>query len=71
MPAQDRRYLILLDPGDLGVAAVRAEFFDRLRMTDAGVVEDGGANRLVIAAAPEVAERLRSLAYVRTVEPYA
>ncbi|WP_039798908.1 hypothetical protein [Nocardia araoensis] len=75
MPAQDRRYLVLLNPGDLGDAtaltAIRTEFFDWLQESGAEVVEDGGANRLVIMSSPETAARLTGLGYVRTVEPYA
>ncbi|MFD8244994.1 hypothetical protein [Nocardia sp. NPDC059691] len=75
MPAQDRRYLVLLIPGDLGddtvLTAIRSEFFDWLRRSGAEVVEDGGANRLVITSSPETAERLTRLEYVLTVEPYA
>ncbi|MGY1895191.1 hypothetical protein [Nocardia gipuzkoensis] len=70
MSAHDRHYLILLDPGELGGDAVRTEFFDWLRTTDGRVVQDGGANRVVIISAPEVAERLTGLDYVLTVEPY-
>lgn len=75
MPAQDRRYLVLLIPGDLGddtvLTAIRSKFFDWLRRSGAEVVEDGGANRLVITSSPETAERLTRLEYVLTVEPYA
>ncbi|MEU2037585.1 hypothetical protein [Nocardia niwae] len=75
MSAHHRRYLILLRPGDLAddaaLTAIRSEFFDWLRRTGAEVVQDGGANRLVILSAPETAERVRDLDYVVTVEPYS
>ncbi|MBF6463825.1 hypothetical protein IU427_01355 [Nocardia beijingensis] len=75
MSAQDRRYLILLEPGEVAdegaLAAIRSTFFDWLKRTGAEVVQDGGANRLVISSAPETAELVRSLDYVVTVEPYA
>ncbi|WP_063052299.1 hypothetical protein [Nocardia arthritidis] len=75
MPAQDRRYLISLmvgEPGDdATLTAIRSALFDWLKEAGAEVVEDGGANRVVIAAAPETAEQVGDLAYVRTVEPYA
>lgn len=75
MPAQNRRYLVLLDPGDLGddiaLTAIRSEFFAWLRASGAEVVEDGGANRMVITSSPEIAQRLTGLEYVRVVEPYA
>ncbi|MGQ4615132.1 hypothetical protein [Nocardia sp. R7R-8] len=75
MPAHDRRYLVLLNPTDLGddttLTAIRSEFFDWLRKSGAEVVEDSGANRLVITSSLETAERLTGLEYVHTVEPYA
>ncbi|MGK8523047.1 hypothetical protein ACRS6B_16455 [Nocardia asteroides] len=75
MSAQDRQYVILLDPGRLGdeaaMTASREAFFNWLTKTDAAVVQDGGANRVVITAPPEVAEQARGLAYVRGVEPFA
>ncbi|MBF6073820.1 hypothetical protein ACWEPH_17140 [Nocardia beijingensis] len=75
MPAQDRRYLVLLNPGDPGddiaLTAIRAKFFDWLRASGAEVVEDGGANRVVITSSPETAQRLTRLEDVRIVEPYA
>ncbi|WP_454197633.1 hypothetical protein [Nocardia sp. Marseille-Q1738] len=75
MSAQHRRYLILLDPGSSGgdatPTAIRRNFFEWLETTDAQVDQDGGANRLVISAALEVAERIKDLDYVLRVEPYA
>ncbi|MFI9409129.1 hypothetical protein [Nocardia gamkensis] len=75
MSAHDRRYLISLNAGEPGddatLMTIRSAFFDWLTKAGAEVVEDGGANRVVIAAAPETAERACGLAYVRTVEPYA
>ncbi|MEU5758102.1 hypothetical protein [Nocardia sp. NPDC047648] len=75
MSAHDRRYLISLNAGepsdDATLMTIRSAFFDWLKKAGAEVVEDGGANRVVIAAAPETAERACGLAYVRTVEPYA
>lgn len=75
MSAQDRRYLILLNPGavadEAALAAIRSQFFDWLKRTGAEVVQDGGANRLVISSAPETAELVRGLDYVVAVEPYA
>jgi hypothetical protein len=75
MSAQDRRYLISLNSGEPGddatLMAIRSAFSDWLKKAGAEIIEDGGANRLVIAAAPETAERAGGLAYVRTVEPYA
>ncbi|MEU2031073.1 hypothetical protein [Nocardia amamiensis] len=74
MSAQHRRYLIVLEPGATGgttPTAVRRDFFEWLETTDAQVDQDGGANRLVVNASLEVAERIRDLDYVLRVEPYA
>ncbi|MBF6302038.1 hypothetical protein IU459_31495 [Nocardia amamiensis] len=75
MSAQHRRYLIVLEPGAIGGGAapkaVRRDFFEWLETTDAKVDQDGGANRLVVNASLEVAERIRDLDYVLRVEPYA
>ncbi|MBF6168502.1 hypothetical protein IU486_27660 [Streptomyces gardneri] len=75
MPAQDRRYIILLDPGRPGdevtLTANREKFFDWLRETRAEVVQDGGANRVVITSGPEVAEQATNLDFVAGVEPFA
>ncbi|MGO4613243.1 hypothetical protein AB4305_21215 [Nocardia sp. 2YAB30] len=74
MSAQHRRYLILLDPrhfgGGAAPAAARVKFFDWLDTTDGEVVEDGGANRLVVFSSYEVAERIKDLEYVVKIEPY-
>ncbi|MEU7629115.1 hypothetical protein AB0C34_03890 [Nocardia sp. NPDC049220] len=75
MSTPHRRHLILLDPGRFGdptaLSAIRAGFFDWLKVTDGEVVEDGGANRLVISSRSEVAEQIRDLDDVLKVEPYA
>ncbi|WP_330231744.1 hypothetical protein OHA40_04150 [Nocardia sp. NBC_00508] len=74
MSALHRRYLILLDPGATAGSAtptaIRRRFFEWLESTDARVDQDGGANRLVITASLEVAERIRDLEYVLGIEPY-
>ncbi|MEU4341893.1 hypothetical protein AB0H00_11590 [Nocardia sp. NPDC023852] len=74
MSAQHRQYVLLLDAGRNGSTtpeAIRVKFFDWLETADAHVVQDGGANRLVISTSPEVAEQLTHLDYILHVEPYA
>ncbi|WP_067472520.1 hypothetical protein [Nocardia amamiensis] len=74
MSAQHRRYLIVLEPeatgGGATPTAVRRDFFEWLETTDAQVDQDGGANRLVVNASLDVAERIRDLDYVLRIEPY-
>ncbi|MGK8489664.1 hypothetical protein [Nocardia asiatica] len=72
MPARHRTYLVRLDPYLLVESAtprgIRGKFFDWLQTVDAEVVELCGADRVVISAAPEVADRIRDLEYVLDVE---
>lgn len=48
----------------------REQFFDWLADSDAEVVRLCGADRVVIASEPEVADRVGYLEYVLGVEPY-
>ncbi|UGT66636.1 hypothetical protein LTT66_25700 [Nocardia gipuzkoensis] len=74
MSARHRTYLVRLDPHLHHESAtrqgVRGAFFDWLQTADAEVVELCGADRVVISSAPDVADRIRDLAYVLAVEPH-
>ncbi|MBF6078593.1 hypothetical protein ACWEPH_05505 [Nocardia beijingensis] len=72
--AAPRTYLVRLDPLLLGDGVTprggREQFFDWLADSGAEVVRLCGADRVVIAAEPEVADRVGYLEYVLGVEPY-